>query len=204
MKDDAVKEKILESAKAEFMEKGFIDASMRTIAERAGYTTGMLYSRFADKDEIFCALVEEGAEKLYQYFVMVQEEFASFAPKRQMEEMHEYTAQKVERMIDIMYEHFDALKLVICKSGGSSYERYVDRMVEVEMKHTERYISLLQDMGVNVGWVRRDLNHMLASALFNGIFEAVAHDLPKEDATEYIKEIQVFFNAGWDRIMGLG
>ena len=48
-KDDSARGKILEAAKAEFMERGFAEASMRTIAERAGFTTGMLYSRFADK-----------------------------------------------------------------------------------------------------------------------------------------------------------
>ena len=52
-KDDSARGKILEAAKTEFMERGFAEASMRTIAERAGFTTGMLYSRFADKSEIF-------------------------------------------------------------------------------------------------------------------------------------------------------
>lgn len=52
-KDDSARGKILEAAKAEFLERGFAEASMRTIAERAGFTTGMLYSRFADKSEIF-------------------------------------------------------------------------------------------------------------------------------------------------------
>ena len=45
VKDESINSKLLECAKAEFMEKGFADASMRTIAERAGVTTGMLYSR---------------------------------------------------------------------------------------------------------------------------------------------------------------
>ena len=65
VKDESINSKLLECAKAEFMEKGFADASMRTIAERAGVTTGMLYSRFADKDEMFRSIVGEGAEKLY-------------------------------------------------------------------------------------------------------------------------------------------
>lgn len=101
MKNDAVKWRILECARAEFLEKGFADASMRTIAERAGFTTGMLYSRFSDKDEMFGELVSEGAELLFAYFQGVQDEFASFAPERQREEMHSYVERKVDRMIDI-------------------------------------------------------------------------------------------------------
>ena len=66
-KDDSARGKILEAAKAEFMERGFAEASMRTIAERAGFTTGMLYSRFADKSEIFRELVYSG--RLPQFFL---------------------------------------------------------------------------------------------------------------------------------------
>lgn len=202
MKNDAIRQRILDCAKDEFLEKGYIDASMRTIADKAGYTTGMLYSRFADKDKIFCALVDEGAEKLYNYFVNVQDEFASFEPEIQKNDMHSYTDQKVDQMIDIVYDYFDAFKLIVCKSGGSSYEYYIDKMVAVEMKHTVRYIGVLQDLGMQVNEVREDLNHMLASAMFNGMFEVVAHDLPKEDAIIYIKQLQYFFNAGWDKLLG--
>ena len=75
-KDDGAREKILAAAKAEFMEKGFADASMRTIAECAGFTTGMLYSRFADKAELFRELTQGAADALYNYFLRVQEDFA--------------------------------------------------------------------------------------------------------------------------------
>ncbi len=203
MKSNAIRENILKSAKTEFMEKGFMDASMRTIAERAGYTTGMLYSRFADKDQIFCALVEEGSGILYDYFVDAQETFAAYEPERQKNDMHAYVDQKVDHMIDILYEHLDAFRLIVCKSAGSSYERYIDKLVAIEMKHTTRYVELLRDMGQAVPELREDFSHMISSALFNGMFEVVAHDLPKEDAATYIKQLQAFFNAGWDRILGL-
>ena len=71
------------------------------------------------------------------------------------------------------------------------------------MKHTTRYVELLRDMGQAVPELREDFSHMISSALFNGMFEVVAHDLPKEDAATYIKQLQAFFNAGWDRILGL-
>lgn len=41
-KDDLAIDKIMECAKTEFLEKGFEGASMRKVAENAGYTTGML------------------------------------------------------------------------------------------------------------------------------------------------------------------
>lgn len=203
VRDESINSKLLECAKAEFMEKGFADASMRTIAERAGVTTGMLYSRFADKNELFSALVKEGADKLYAYFSDVQEEFAKFPAAQQLTEMQTYTSGKMRTVLDIIYEYFDAFKLIVCHSAGSSYEHYIDRMIDYETESTERFMRVLRKSGAPVKTVRRDINHMLASALFNGVFEVVAHDFPKEDAMEYVGAVCEFFYAGWDRLMGL-
>ena len=70
-KDDLAIDKIMECAKTEFLEKGFEGASMRKVAENAGYTTGMLYGRFADKGELFKAIVKASAEKLYSYYFVL-------------------------------------------------------------------------------------------------------------------------------------
>lgn len=202
-RDDLAVDKILECAKQEFMEKGFADASMRSIAEKAGYTTGMLYGRFADKSQIFKEIVHVGADKLFDYYAGIQQEFASFPAARQREEMHSYVDEKMGTMVDIIYDYFDTFKLIVCKSAGSGYEYYIDKMIEIETDNTERFIRQLNESGYRTNEVRADLSHMLASALFNGIFEVVAHDFPKEDAFNYIKQLQNFFNAGWDRLLGL-
>lgn len=202
-KDQSINLKILQCAKSEFMDKGFADASMRRIAEKAGVTTGMLYSRFADKEEIFAELVRDGADKLYGFFMNAQNAFAAFPPEKQHSEMHSYVDKEMDVMIDIIYDNFDAFKLIICKSGGSRYHDYVDKMVEVETKNTKRFIECLRESGVKINNVRADLSHMLSSAMFNGVFEVVAHDLPKEDAVVYISQLMEFFNVGWDKLLGL-
>ena len=202
-KDDGAREKILEGARAEFLEKGFAEASMRAIAERAGFTTGMLYSRFADKAEIFRELVEEPAEQLYAYFSQVQEDFARLPAGEQRQRMHTYVDEKVEHMVNFIYDHFDAFKLIVCKSGGTSYQYYVDRMIDVETQSTFRFIVVLRALGAEVREIRRDFAHMLSSAMFNGMFEVVSHDLSREDAFDYIRQLQRFFNAGWDCLLGL-
>lgn len=203
MKNDEVNKKILECAREEFLEKGYKNASMRSIAKKAGYTTGILYGRFADKDQMFRALVDDGAEQFYNYFHDAQENFAGREPEQQVTGLHGFVDEKVGRMIDIIYDNFSAFKLIVCCSSGSSYEHYLDRVIALEMKHTDRYIQLLRQQGYEIEPIRNDLNHMLASALFKGIFEAVAHDLPKEEAADYIRKIEIFFHAGWDKLFGL-
>ena len=202
-KDEIAVEKILECAKEEFMEKGFADASLRTIAERAGYTTGMLYARFADKSGLFKELVEEAADKLFNYFSKAEDDFAELPPEQQHNEMHTYVDSKVDVMLDIVYDNFDAFKLIVCKSAGSGYEYYIDKMIDIETANTMRFIEQLNNAGIKLNEVRADLSHMLSSAMFYGIFEVVAHDLQREEAKGYVKQVQDFFNAGWDRLLGL-
>ena len=163
----------------EVMQEGLDGASMRTMAEKAGLTTGRLYSRFADKNELFSALVKEGADKLYSYFTGAQEECASFCPENHAKEMHEYTHEKMLEMIDVIYDYFDAFRLIVCKSAGSGYERYIDTLIEIETRSTVRFIDVLQKSETKVRTVRQDLNHILASAMVKGIFEIVAHEFTK-------------------------
>jgi AcrR family transcriptional regulator len=50
---------LLRTAAEVFAERGFRDASMDEIAQRAGYSKGALYWHFASKDELFLELVDE-------------------------------------------------------------------------------------------------------------------------------------------------
>ena len=95
-KDELAIDKILECAKKEFMKKGFKGASMRSISEKTGYTTGMIYGRFADKNELFRELVNKPSKQLYDYFVNAQNEFAQYEPNKQYNEMHDYVGDKID------------------------------------------------------------------------------------------------------------
>ena len=50
---EGVSEKIIAAAKQEFLEKGYVDASLRTIASAAGTSTNSIYVRFGDKEGLF-------------------------------------------------------------------------------------------------------------------------------------------------------
>lgn len=80
-KDELAIDKIIECAKREFSEKSFEGASMRNIAENAGYTTGMLYGRFADKGELFKAIVSGVADGFISFFTKAQSDFALLTPE---------------------------------------------------------------------------------------------------------------------------
>ena len=60
-------EAILCHAKNEFLEKGFEDASLRTIAQNAGVSTSTIYTRYSDKAGLFNFLVDKAVSRLRDY-----------------------------------------------------------------------------------------------------------------------------------------
>ena len=60
----ATLEKIQEAALTEFLDKGFLGASLRQIVKNAGVTTGAFYCYFSSKEALFNALVEPHAAAL--------------------------------------------------------------------------------------------------------------------------------------------
>ena len=64
VRDTSIDPRLLESARKEFMERGFLKAELKTICDNAGVTTGAVYKRYRGKEELFRAVVQETAEEL--------------------------------------------------------------------------------------------------------------------------------------------
>jgi len=126
--DKETKQKLLVSAKKEFMEKGYMKASLRNICKDAGVTTGALYFFFQDKEDLFGSLVREPLETLYQF---MNEHYASeidYAIEN-IKEMGNFEEDReaMEKIIRFMYHYREEFLLLIEKSQGSCYENFADR-----------------------------------------------------------------------------
>ena len=131
-----VYEAILDCAKQEFLEKGYKDASLRTIAREANTSTGSIYTRFTDKAGLFRALVEPAAGELKRRFLEIQESFHRFDGQTQQEEMGRYTAHAQEGLFDYIYEHLPEFELLLRRAAGTEYAHYIDELVEIEVSYT--------------------------------------------------------------------
>ena len=80
-----VYDRVLECAKEEFLSRGFLDASLRTIAQEAETSTGSIYTRFGDKEGLFRALAEPVVDEFKAMFRKVQEDFHQFPEEEQRE-----------------------------------------------------------------------------------------------------------------------
>ena len=66
-------ERIHRAAKAEFLEKGYKDASLRNIVKSVGMTTGAFYGYYKSKEELFEAIVSEHYEYILNRFIKAQD-----------------------------------------------------------------------------------------------------------------------------------
>jgi AcrR family transcriptional regulator len=196
------RQKILDCGRDEFLQRGFEGASLRAIAKAAGVTTGAIYGYFPDKKALFDALVAYPAQEMLDQFIAIQEEFAALPPERQAAEMVQTADGGMAWMVEHIYRHYDAFKLLVCCSAAD-YNAFVDKMIEVETQSTFRFIEVMRRAGRQVRQVDEPLVHILVNSLFSGMFEFVAYDMPKEKAAVYVNSLKEFYTAGWLQILGL-
>lgn len=196
-------ESIEQAAMQEFLEKGFQGASLRQIVKNAGVTTGAFYGYFSSKEALFNALVEPHAAALMGRFMEAQTSFAELPEEEQVSHMGDESGNYVRWMVDYICQHRNPVKLLLTRSEGTSYERFVHNMVEVEVEYTLCYIEVLRHLGKDVPELSNSICHIIASGMFNGLFEIAIHDMPKEQALQYVEQFRTFYTGGWLSLMGL-
>ena len=188
----ATLEKIQQAALTEFLDKGFLSASLRQIVKNAGVTTGAFYGYFSCKEALFASIVEPHAAALMGRFMEAQTSFAGRPEAEQPEHMGEDSESCLDWMVDYICQNREPVKLLLCRAEGTGYESFVHNMVEVEVEYTLRYMEVLRRLGRRVPTLSRSLCHIIASGMFNGLFEVVIHDMPYEQALRDVKQLREF------------
>ncbi|MBM6947636.1 TetR/AcrR family transcriptional regulator [Mordavella massiliensis] len=195
-------ERIQQAALDEFAEKGFLGASLRQIVKNAGVTTGAFYGYFSSKEALFASIVEPHAAALMGKFMEAQTSFAELPEEQQPDHMGVESSDCVHWMVDYICRNREPVKLLLCRSEGTSYEHFVHNMVEVEVEYTLKYMNVLRRLGREIPELDEQMCHIIASGMFNGIFEIVIHDMPEGRALRYVDQLRDFYTAGWLKLMG--
>ena len=126
--DSKTKTHLMKCAKKEFMEKGFQGASLRSICQKAGVTTGALYFFFQDKDDLFCEVVGDFMDRLN---VIIREHFSfevqEMVSGKATEHDESSDFESVAQIVHELYNYREEVLLVLTKSQGSSMEHMPDR-----------------------------------------------------------------------------
>ena len=190
------REKILDAAKREFLNKGFAGTNVRAVAQEAGVTTGALYNLFKNKDGIFEALVGG----VFDEFLHILAHNDVFEAKKldmkagELSEITEMSRHRFLKMVDFFYVNWDAMKLLICCAKGSSYEHVFDKAIDFMESET---LQLLKLDGVKMSRRRKFFIHVMVTSHFENLKEIFYHDLAKSEAADFMLDFNVYHCGGW-------
>ncbi len=148
----------------EFKSKGYVDASLRTIAMEAGTTTGSIYSRYGGK-KAFSALVEPAAREFTEIFEDVQKKFHAMESEMQTESLDEYSRNGMIQLVEYMYNHFEEFNLLVNCSHGTKFQNFVEHLVDIETDYTYKYMEAVGLKFKEGRPLTKDFMHIMNTAL---------------------------------------
>ena len=197
------KKKILESAMVEFLEKGFMNASLRTIAANAGLTTGAMYRHFKDKDALFCALVDKPIDFTTRVVMMADSSHHLDLDNIVSKEHFEQEVRHTNELLSYIFNNFDAFTLLLTKSAGSTHEHFQEEICELYTKNCDQTFNWMYKNGISTKKIDKMTVHFFASTIINAFVEIITHKMTKKAAFQYIKNIEEFTRYGMIHIMGI-
>ena len=203
VRDKEIDKRLLESASEVFLEKGFVNAQLTEICQKAGITTGAIYKRYAGKAELFEAVVRPAIEFLDQIaagnretdFTNLSDE-ALLAPWRSsIKNIRDWF-----KMLDQIREPF--VMLISYRAEGTRYENFHHEWVEKMTGYD--YIYYLEMKKRHL--VRDDISerelHAILSAYWEMFYEPFIHGFSKKELEKHYQIILELFD--WERIFHIG
>lgn len=199
---EGVAERILSCAKAEFLDKGYTDASLRTIAAAAETSTNSIYVRFQDKEGLFSAIVEPVLNEMIERFVKIQETFHRMERAEQAAQMPDYADGGTMELVEYMYDHLDEFRLLLDASYGTRFHNFVDELVRIEVEYTYKYMEAVGSTAQLGDATTQRLLHIVTTSRFESIFEIIRHGMSLEEAREYIGLLSRYHRTGFLAVFG--
>lgn len=187
--DKETREKLIESAKAEFMEKGYNKASLRTICANAGVTTGALYFFFEDKADLFRAIVGKPVDELFSIMQSHFDEDDEIVMSPDYDADEDDHSEIAQVLIHHIYSNYDAAILLLTKSQGSEYENLVDRIVEMTESKSIETMEKISLKNVKKKKVNKYMLHLVIHLMVDSFVHLVTHEPDEKKALANIKKV---------------
>ena len=127
-KNELAVDKILECAKRRIFGKGVRKRFYAYDCRTRGLYHGYALRQVCGQKPAFPRVGGGGRGKSFSPFIPPRRRSFLISPPNGREgKWTSYVAGKMDTMIDIIYDYFDAFKLIVTKSAGSGYEYYIDK-----------------------------------------------------------------------------
>lgn len=201
MHSSETKKQLISCAKAEFTEKGFSGASLRSICKRAGVTTGALYFFFKDKDELFCEVVGELLEHLN---AMIKEHhaFELKESKPAVGDFHDTTSdyEAMRLIVHELYQNREETLLLLTGAQGSTMEHVTDRIVDMMDEHNAILCEAMCRAN-GVAMVDKKVVHWMSHSQIDMFIFMVTHIDNEKEALDFAEKGMKYLLAGWYAIV---
>ena len=180
-------EKIKQAALEEFYTNGYAKASLRTICNRAGVTTGAMYFSFENKEALFQAILQPLVESY--------EKMLARCMQMELEDSSEGADVDVLLMQFILKHKKEAI-VIMEKAQGSCYEGFRNRIEQMMQQSFQTYyqsrLGTLPDMR---------LIKILAKQRLDSCLEIVKEDYDMEYSLYLVKQVGIYAEGGTDRLI---
>lgn len=187
---------IIEAARAEFMEHGFRQASVHKIAQRAGTTTGALYIRYQNKDELFLSLVRPAMEEIAAHMAPIETLYRRAQQTRSVQDLLEAIREEERIYLDLLYRHYEACILLYCKSSGSTLENRMEQMMALKSRQTVDFFRSIAQRDIDFDGI-----DLIMTEQFSYYRQILQRGYNKEKAISCMKVVDIYLEAGWKAIL---
>ena len=195
VRDHSLDGKIIDAARAEFLAHGFQKASLHKIAQQAGITTGALYTRYKNKDALFCSLVEGALKEIGGQLQPVREGYYSVMQHPTPEGLIEAIRSEERLYLDLLFQHYEECILFFCRSDGSSIQTMMDQMMAKKAQETITFLKSMARHEIDYDGVE-----LILCEQFRYYRLILEKGFDKERAMRCMTTVEEFLDAGWKSI----
>ena len=190
-----VTERLVAAAETEFMEKGYGEASIRTIAEKADTSPRAVYTRFKNKEELFAAIVEPVHSAFMELY---HRERAAYWKRAGNLDFSVEPEETYLRYLRFAYEHRKEFLLILTCAQGTRYQDLPGRLAREDIEGVRANVpQYLAKTSVFPFDEAMDLFvENITIDFYNALFVPVIKDLPYETACAYVAKLTRFYSFG--------
>ncbi len=178
------KELLIKSARKVFSEKGYHDAHISHIIEKAGVARGTFYLYFESKDEIFREVLKRAIDDLKQIIKPIDTSF----------DIQQQVLSNICGVIYYALKNKDLTKIVLYRDKWNKNSRIIDEFVRDLIEMIENSLK----KGISMGLLKPHNTHLFALAIVGTMKEIIKEVIEKEevDISYMCKELVEFWLKG--------
>ncbi|MCR5587671.1 MAG: TetR/AcrR family transcriptional regulator, partial [Lachnospiraceae bacterium] len=204
----------------EFLEKGYMGATIRGIGKRAGMTSAGLYRHYQNKEAMFAGVVEPLVNEICEWMERHRSKGFQMIESYNDQDMFSggntggntdgntgghmlFNESFTDMIVEVVLPKKDEFKLLYDCSKGSKFENFIPDFIAENQNAFFKAYSTLKEKGFPVKDIDEAEIRMLISANVSACFLPIIQDYDDEKIEGYMSTLNEFFMPGWKGIFGV-